>query len=439
MTITLTDRRLSSVSTNRQNPSPGRKLYPECARLGHSNARPRDIHSSLFQSDLAVAGDGHTPGWVLSPEWARLGHSNARPRDIHSSLFQSDLAVAGDGHTPGWVLSPEWARLGHSNARPRDIHSSPFQSDLAVAEDGHTPGSTHPAFLRSLCFLLFTLLAVFPARAAKVEHVVVIGCDGFGSLGFTPDNTPVLHGLMREGAYTLHARGVMPTSSSPNWASMIMGAGPEQHGITSNDWETNKFEIAPTVRGPAGFFPTIFGAVRAQRPDATIAVIHDWDGFGRLVEPTAPNILENVKSSPKTADRAVEVILQQKPTFLFVHFDDVDHAGHTFGWKSPEYFAAVDQIDGLIGKILNALNGAGIREKTVVLMTADHGGAGKSHGGPTMGELEIPWIISGPGIRRGCEIQSPVNTYDTAATLAWIFKVKPPTGWIAQPVREAFR
>ena len=35
---------------------------------------------------------------------------------------------------------------------------------------------------------------------------------------------------------SIHARGVIPTVSSPNWASMIMGAGPEQHGITSNDW-----------------------------------------------------------------------------------------------------------------------------------------------------------------------------------------------------------
>ena len=49
-------------------------------------------------------------------------------------------------------------------------------------------------------------------------------------------------------------------------ASMIMGAGPEQHGVTSNEWETNKFEIAPTVVGPGGMFPTIFGLLRAQRP-----------------------------------------------------------------------------------------------------------------------------------------------------------------------------
>src|SRR3954469_12148439 len=114
------------------------------------------------------------------------------------------------------------------------------------------------------------------AGAAPAEHVLIVGCDGFGSVGFTPSNAPILHRLMREGSYTLHARGVMPTSSSPNWASIIMGAGPEQHGVTSNDWETNKFEIAPIATGSGGIFPTVFGLIREQKPAATIVCVHDW-------------------------------------------------------------------------------------------------------------------------------------------------------------------
>jgi len=243
---------------------------------------------------------------------------------------------------------------------------------------------------------------------------------------------------MREGAYTLHDRGVMPTSSSPNWASMIMGAGPEQHGITSNDWETNKFDIAPVAIGSGGIFPTIFGLLREQKPKTFIACVHDWDGFGRLIEPRVPDLLENVKGSAATADRAIEVIRQHKPTFLFIHFDDVDHAGHKLGWKSPEYFQAVEEVDALIGKVLAALTEAGIRQQTIVIMTADHGGSGTSHGGATMGELEIPLILNGPGIAGSHEIKSPVNTYDLAPTIAWIFGLHPPTCWIGKPVLEAF-
>jgi hypothetical protein len=62
---------------------------------------------------------------------------------------------------------------------------------------------------------------------------------------------------MKVGASILHSRAVMPTVSSPNWASMIMEARPEQHAITTNDWELNKFEIRPTAVGSEGTFPTI--------------------------------------------------------------------------------------------------------------------------------------------------------------------------------------
>ncbi len=277
-----------------------------------------------------------------------------------------------------------------------------------------------------------------PAAVAAVKHVIVIGCDGFGSIGFTPSNTPVLHKLMREGAWTLHARGVLPTVSSPNWASMIMGAGPEQHGVTSNDWETNKFEIAPIATGPGGIFPTIFGVLREQKPNAKIACVHDWDGFARLLEPRAPDLIENVKGSPATARRAIEVIEQMKPDFLFIHFDDVDHAGHTHGWKSPEYFEEVGQIDNLIGTVVGAVDGAGLRKETLIIMTADHGGQGKSHGNATMDEIEIPWIIFGPGVAAGREIKDPVNTYDLAPTIAWVLGIRTPRCWIGKPVIEAF-
>ena len=273
--------------------------------------------------------------------------------------------------------------------------------------------------------------------AAPVQHILVIGCDGFGSVGFTASNSPVLHRLMREGSYTLHARGVMPTSSSPNWASIIMGAGPEQHGVTSNDWETNKFEIAPVATGTGRMFPTIFGVLREQRPNALITCVHDWDGFGRLMEPQAMDLLENVKGSTNTARRAAEVIRQRTPTFLFVHFDDVDHAGHEFGWKSPQFFEAVEEVDRLTGDLLAALSEAGIRDQTVVIMTADHGGKGNHHGEPTMEEIEIPIIMAGPGIRRGHEIRSPVNTYDTAATVAALFELRAPDAWIGKPIKEA--
>lgn len=73
-----------------------------------------------------------------------------------------------------------------------------------------------------------------------------------------------------------------------------------------------------------------------------------------------------------------------------------------------------------------------------MLVTSDHGGKGKGHGGATMGEIEIPWMVAGPGVRKGYEIKEPVNTFDTAATLAFALGVTPPSAWLAKPVRSAF-
>ena len=276
------------------------------------------------------------------------------------------------------------------------------------------------------------------AQPPLAEHVVVIGVDGLSPDGLRKAKVPVVDRLKKEGAWTFHARGVMPTVSSPNWASMIMGAGPEQHGVTSNEWEPGKGAIAPTAPGIGGRFPTIFGVLREQRPGAKIGIFHDWDGFARLVEPGVADVVEHPKGPKATTDRAVAYLKAERPALTFIHLDHVDDAGHNHGHGTPEYFAAVEEADGLIGKVLDGLKEAGIAERTVVLLTSDHGGKGKGHGGISMGEIEIPWMISGPGVARGKEIQAPVNTFDTAATVAFVLGLKVPDCWIARPVRSAF-
>jgi arylsulfatase A-like enzyme len=276
------------------------------------------------------------------------------------------------------------------------------------------------------------------AEVPGVLHVVVIGVDGLSPDGIRKGETPHLHRLMKIGASTLHARVVMPTVSSPNWASMIMGAGPEQHGVTTNEWELDKFEITPTAVGAGGMFPTIFSLLRSERPSAKIACFHDWEGFSRLFDRKAANIVEHPKGPVQTTERAVACLKEQQPDFMFIHLDHVDGAGHDHGHGTPQYYKAVTEADRLIGLIVQGLKDAGMADRTIVLITSDHGGKGKGHGGATMGEIEIPWIIAGPGVVSGKEIMEPVNTYDTAATVAFIFGLTPPKCWIAWPVAAAF-
>ena len=131
-------------------------------------------------------------------------------------------------------------------------------------------------------------------------------------------------------------------------------------------------------------------------------------------------------------------IKERRPTLTFIHLDHVDHAGHEFGHGSKAYYDAATKADQFIGKVVAALDEAGMLKSTVILVTADHGGVGKGHGGESLAELEIPWIIAGPGVRAGVELKSAVNTYDTAATVLYVLGAKQPAAWVAKPVVEAF-
>ena len=262
--------------------------------------------------------------------------------------------------------------------------------------------------------LMVLLIGATPRQAGAqvpgVEHFVVIGVDGLSPEGIRRAKTPVLHRMMSEGAWTLQARGVMPTVSSPNWASMIMGAGPEQHGVLSNDWKPGKSSITPTVVGSGGIFPTVFGLVRQQKPSSKIGCFHDWDGFGRLVEPGVCDRIVHPKGPVETTNQAIAFLKKQRPTLLFIHLDHVDHAGHQHGHGTPQYDSAVEEADRLIGLVLAALRDSGMADHSLVLVTSDHGGKGKGHGRSTMGEIEIPWIIQGRGVVPGRELPATVNT-----------------------------
>ena len=289
--------------------------------------------------------------------------------------------------------------------------------------------------------LLLSSFVLPDAQAAdpEVKHVVIVGCDGMSPDGVQKADSPVIHRLMREGAHTFHARAVMPTDSSPNWASMIMGAGPEQHGVTSNGWKPDQFDITPIAVGPGGIFPTIFSVIREQRPQAIMAVFHEWDDFARLLERKMVDKIVHGKDADATIQAAIAYIREKKPLFTFIHLDLVDHAGHQYGHGTPEYYESVKKADGLTGEIVKILKETGIYEQTILLVTADHGGKGKKHGGATMGEIEIPWIIVGPGVAPNKEIPDPIDIYDTAATVAYVLGLNPPACWIARPVKAAFK
>lgn len=293
-----------------------------------------------------------------------------------------------------------------------------------------------------LVALVAGLAIAGPTHAApdgKAGHVIVIGVDALSPDGVMKAKTPVLHDMMARGSWSLHARGVLPTTSGANWASILDGVGPEQHGVTSNDWQVGEFNFPASVTGSGGFFPSIFQVLTDQKPEWEVGSIYEWDGFGNLYDHRFVDYDVHGKDQDETATLAETYIKAKRPNFLFVHFDHVDHAGHAYGHGSPLYYDAVAQADALIGRIRQATVDAGIADDTVILVTSDHGGVGKGHGGESLAELEIPWIAYGKHIKPGNPLDLPINTFDTPATAAWLLGAEIPYAWLGRPVRSAVK
>ena len=84
---------------------------------------------------------------------------------------------------------------------------------------------------------------IVKAQVKGVKHVILIGMDGLGAYAIEKADNPVMKQMMKDGSWTLEARSVLPSSSAVNWASMIMGAGPELHGFT--EWGSQTPEVKP--------------------------------------------------------------------------------------------------------------------------------------------------------------------------------------------------
>ncbi|MFC1794899.1 alkaline phosphatase family protein, partial [Planctomycetota bacterium] len=88
------------------------------------------------------------------------------------------------------------------------------------------------------------------------------------------------------------------------------------------------------------------------------------------------DVFENgLKEDKKVGSRVIELLdkYKDKPFFFFVHFAEVDHAGHKHGENSKEYNDALISNDLWTGKIIDKVGELGLADKTQFYITADHG------------------------------------------------------------------
>jgi len=258
--------------------------------------------------------------------------------------------------------------------------------------------------------------------------VVIISVDGLRADALAQSTTPVLDGLIAQGAYSDSAQTVVPSVTLVGHASMLGGMTPEHHGIY---WNINAPELGK-IKGP-----TLFSV--AHEAGLTSAMIA---GKPRLEHIVLPNSVDNFDYAgyldQMTVAHALEVIETDMPDILFVHMPDVDEQGHKTGWMSAEQFAVISQADARIGEMVAALDIVGYWPHTLLIVTSDHGGEGYRHGGSKPGEITIPWLVVGPDVQPGLRLQSKVMVYDTAATALYALNLLVPSEWDGRPITEVF-
>ena len=290
-----------------------------------------------------------------------------------------------------------------------------------------------------LTVIVFLLLAItLSAQPSATKHVILIGIDGVSAESFQYSNTPVMNSLIKQGIISLKTRGVMPTVSAPNLASILSGAGPEQHGVTSNSWSLTNQGYEPTVKDADGYFTSIFTIIRKQIPKAITALFYDWEWLGTYVNKKYINKEQFVEGQVMITSVALNYFKKEQPLFTFIYYNLPDETGHNKGFISKEYYQSITDIDTEIGKIVDAIKEDGMAQKTTIIITSDHGSVGSGNAGESMAEIEVPWIISGPGVKKNLLLESPNDLANTAPTIAKILGLKLPSEWIGKPVNEIF-
>jgi len=263
------------------------------------------------------------------------------------------------------------------------------------------------------------------------RRVLLCSMDGVRPDAIQASRAETLQRLAAEGSYTWRARTVMPSATLPCHTSMLRGVEPARHGITSNQFQ-------PLVRP----VPSLLEV--AARHGLRTGMFYNWEQLRDLAEPGTLGVsfmwsdCESAEGDLHVSEKVEEYLGRVAFDLLFVYFGWPDECGHRHGWMSPEYLRAVENADACLGRILKSLEQVGLAGETVTLALSDHGGHDRTHGTDREEDMTIPWLLHGPGIRRGHEIQAPARIEDTCLTLARVLDLPASPAWEGKVIEECF-
>jgi len=277
------------------------------------------------------------------------------------------------------------------------------------------------------------------ASRANVLLVTVdtLRADRVGVYGFGAVETPAIDALAASGVMFEAAYSPIPLTL-PAHTSIMTGTYPVQHGVRDNmayRLPSEMDTLAEVLEGEGyrtGAFVSAFvldSQWGLDRGFETYFDEFDTGGQVRFLMGAGQEGLD--RTADEVVDQAIEWLQANdgRPFFLWVHLFD-PHAPYAppepfrTRYADDLYLGEIAFVDSQIGRLIDQLGQLGLRDQTVIGLTADHGEGLGEHGEVQHGlfiyeeAIRVPLIFSAPSnASAGVTRSEPVSLVDVAPTL----------------------
>jgi arylsulfatase A-like enzyme len=275
--------------------------------------------------------------------------------------------------------------------------------------------------------------------------------DALGAYGQNLPVSPRIDAMAADGVLFEQALASVP-STLPSHSTLFTGKQPYAHGVRSNGGyrlsdanltlaevlRTHAYRTAAEIAAPVLASKTQldqgFDVYRDPKTSRSILELLDQKGGGWLGGAQRP-------AEEITRD-GIEFLRENagRPFLLWLHYFD-PHVPHDppepFRSQIPtsDYHAEVRRADHHVGLVLDELERLGLRERTIVVLTADHGEGRDEHDEKTHSffvydtTMRVPLVFWGAAaIQRGRRVASLVRLVDVAPTIVDLLGLPPLEG-----------
>jgi hypothetical protein len=290
-------------------------------------------------------------------------------------------------------------------------------------------------------YIIMTVLVLFTAvpslYAEGTPKSLTIMLDGARAdvmlMATTPNFDSICNGSWAEGyrgAWSLAAHTIKdaPTISGPNHAAIATGVTSGKTQVPNNDLYENYNE-----KNASATYKNYLTRIETRFPEKGTVFLYEWNPDKTLVSKNnhcdwALQGVDKIHALriPAILDGSFETENWKKGTeadAILWYIDKPDAVGHRGGYCPPgtkhnDYIKTIEEIDGWVGKILDAIKNRPnfAKEDWLIIITSDHGGWISGHGSMRSENYTIPLMISGKNVVQG-EIQGQPCCADTAVTV----------------------